>query len=226
MPPPAIVPPVNEIAPAPATGEKVGAPQPDVVGLGDGPTFIAPGETGSVSAKATALMASFWLGLMMVKVRVDVPPARIGLGLNPLAIDGGTSAVRLALPTLLMLVPLSVVESVPLTLPCGPAVVAVTLTLTVQEPLAGIVPPLKVSEVAAAAGAHVGDPPQVVLAAGVAATCTPDGSESVKTAPVRAAVLVLVRVKVSVETPLTATGFGAKALAMVGWTAAAQPVKV
>src|SRR3954463_3327204 len=161
MPPPAIVPPVKEIAPAPATGENVGDPHPVVVGFGDGATFMAPGDTGSVSAKATPLMASFWLGLMMVKVRVDVPPARIGVGLNPLAIDGGTSAVRLALPTLLMLVPLSVVESVPLTLPWGPGGTAVTWTLTVQEPLAGMVPPVKVSDVAAAAGAHVGAPPQV-----------------------------------------------------------------
>ena len=169
-------------------------------------------------------MASFWLGLVMVKVSVDVPPARIGVGLNPLAMDGGTSAVRLALPTLLMLVPLSVVESVPLTLPCGPALTAVTLTLTVHEPLAGIVPPLNVNDVAAAAGAHV--PPQVVLAAGVPATCTPDGSESVKAAPVSGTVFVLVRVKVSVDVPPTATGFGTKVLAMAGCTAAAQPVKV
>src|SRR3954471_1363611 len=110
MPTPAIVPPGKVIAPAPATGEKVGEPHPDVTGFGEGPTFMAPGETGRVSLKATPLMVSFWLGLMMVKVRVDVPPARIGVGLNPLAIDGGTSAVRLALPTLLMLVPLSVVE--------------------------------------------------------------------------------------------------------------------
>src|SRR5947209_14509805 len=112
----------------------------------------------------------------------------IGEGLNCLAMTGGRMAVRLAVATLVMFVPLSVVDSVPLTLPCGPAVVAVTLTLTVHDPLAGIVPPLKVSEVAAAAGAQV--PPQVVAAAGVAATCTPDGSASVKAAAVSEAVFV------------------------------------
>src|SRR5438309_11506713 len=159
----------------------------------------------------------------MVKVSVDVPPARIGEGLNCLAMTGGTTAVRLAVATLLMFVPLSVVDSVPLTLPCGPAVMAVTLTLTVQEPLAGIVPPLNVSDVAAAAGAHV--PPHVVAAAGVAATCTPDGSASVNAAPVSGAAFVLVSVKVSVETALTAIGLGENAFVIAGFTAGMQPVK-
>src|SRR5438105_13424267 len=136
---------------------------------------------------------------------------------------GGTMAVRLAVATLLMFVPLSLVDSVPLTLPCGPAVVAVTLTLTVQEPLAGIVPPLNVSDVAAAAGVHV--PPQVVAAAGVAATCTPDGSASVNAAAVSGAVLLFVNVKVSVEMALTAIGRGANALAIVGVPAGPRPVK-
>src|SRR5205823_13324773 len=98
----------------------------------------------------------------------ETPFGRIGLGANSLAIDGGTTAVSVALAMLVVVVPLSVVETKPLTLPCGPAVVAVTLTETVHEPLAGIVPPLNVSVVLPAAGVHV--PPQVVLAAGVAAT--------------------------------------------------------
>jgi len=49
----------------------------------------------------------------------------------------------------------------------------VILTLTVQEPLTGIVPPVgdpKVSTVDPAVGAQVGVPPQVVVAVGVAAT--------------------------------------------------------
>ena len=103
-----------------------------------------------------------------MNVSVEVPPARIGLGANCFVIDGGSTAVSEALATLEMFVPLSVVDRNPLTLPCGPAVVAVTFTATVHEPLAGIVPPLNVSVVFPAAGVHV--PPQVVLAAGVAAT--------------------------------------------------------
>src|SRR5436305_1255941 len=147
----------------------------------------------------------------------------IGEGLNCLAMTGGTIAVRFAVPTLVIVVPLSLVESVPLTLPCGPAVVAMTLTLTVQEPLAGIVPPLNVSDVAAAVGAHV--PPHVVAAAGVAATCTPAGSASVNAALVSGAGFAFVSVNVSVEIPFTAIGLGENALAIAGFTAAPQPVK-
>ena len=47
------------------------------------------------------------------------------------------------------------------------------MTLTVQDPLAGMVPPVgdpNVSVVAPAPGAQLGVPPQVVVAAGVAAT--------------------------------------------------------
>jgi DnaJ-class molecular chaperone len=59
-----------------------------------------------------------------------------------------------------------------------------------------------VSVVAAAAGDHVGVPPHVVAAAGVAATWTPEGSASVKVTPVRGAVVVgLFNVKVSVDVP-------------------------
>ena len=71
----------------------------------------------------------------------------------------------------------------------------------------------------------MGGPPQVVLAAGVAATWTPAGSESVNWAPVSATAFPLVNVKVSVETALTAIGLGENDLPIVGWTAVPQPVK-
>jgi hypothetical protein len=66
---------------------------------------------------------------------------------------------------------------------------------------------------------------QVVLAEGVAATCTPAGSASVNVAPVSCVVFVLVSVKVNVETPFTAIGSGENDLASVGFTAVPQPVK-
>src|SRR5258706_13637953 len=106
----------------------------------------------------------------MVKVRIDVPPARIGVGLNPLAMTGGRSAVSVALPTLLMFVPLSVVERVPLTLPCGPALVAVTWTLTVHEPLAGVGAPVDGYGAAAAGRGRVSS--QGVVGAGGPPHCT------------------------------------------------------
>src|SRR5215468_6066712 len=111
---------------------------------------------------------------MMVNVSVETPLARIGFGANCLAIDGGKIADNVALATFPVFVPPSVVASGLLTFECGPAVVAVTLTLAVHEPLAGMVPPENVSDVLPAAGAQVA-PAQLVEAAGVAATCTPVG---------------------------------------------------
>jgi len=95
--------------------------------------------------------------------------------------------------------------------------------------LAGMVAPVgdpKVRVVAAAAGAQVGTPPQVVVAKGVEATCRPVGSESVNIAPVNAIEFEFARVNVSVEVPLIAIGLGEKALVIVGGVGVAQPVKV
>lgn len=88
------------------------------------------------------------------------------------------------------LMTLSVAEAVPLGLACvevavldvlsfAPSVVLRTLTETAQVPPAAIEPPLKLSVVAAAAGAKVATPHPAVAAIGVAATSTPAGRESV-----------------------------------------------
>ena len=77
----ATVTPETEIEPAPATGAKVGVPQPLVaapVGLA---TTIAPGEVGKVSVKLTLLTAT-GLGLVIVKLSADEPLALIGVGLK------------------------------------------------------------------------------------------------------------------------------------------------
>lgn len=98
-----------------------------------------------------------------------------------------------------------------------PLVVAVTSTVTVQVPLAAMVPPLKVNEVFPAVGAKVGAPQPVVLAAGIAATSNPAGNESVKATPVRIVlVFELEIVKVNVLTPPTAMGSGEKDFEMEG----------
>src|SRR5712691_5732113 len=59
VPPAAIVPPEKAMEPAFATGENVGAPQPDVEAFGVPATFIRPGAVGRVSAKATPPIPSF-----------------------------------------------------------------------------------------------------------------------------------------------------------------------
>ena len=98
VPPPGIVPPEKETEPAPAKGEKVGVPQPVVEAFGGVATTMLPGFVGKVSLKATPDNGLFWLGLVIVKVRVEKPLARIGFGANNLAMLGGFTAVREAVP--------------------------------------------------------------------------------------------------------------------------------
>src|SRR5438552_3225250 len=140
---------------------------------------------------------------------------------NDFAMLGATMAESDAVadPLAPEFVPPSVVEMNPLTLVCGPAVVAVTFTLAVHDPLAGMLAPVvcpKFTVDDPAAGAHVGGPVQVVVADGVLATCSPAGNMSVNFAPVSCAVFELLSVNVSVEVALTAIGFGEKDFVSVG----------
>src|SRR5215470_18305804 len=136
----------------------------------------------------------------MVKLRVEVPPVRIDVGLNPFIIVGASATLRLAEPVLPW--PPLVEVTLPVVLFFIPTVVPVMLTTTVQVPLAGMVPPLNVRVVSPAFGAKV--PPQEVLAPGVAATCNPEGSASVNPTPLSATVeFGFIIVKVSVVVPPT-----------------------
>jgi hypothetical protein len=208
----AIVPPEKLTDVLPAAGAKVGAPQPEVEALGVAATC---NPAGNVSVKATPVRELPVFELVMVKVSVLTPPTAIAFGENALAMLGGPMTVSVSVPVLP--VPPLVEVTLPVVLTFGPAVVAVTLTVTVQVPLAVIVPPEKLSDVLPAAGAKVGEPQPEVEALGVAATCNPAGNVSVKATPVRELpVFELVTVKVSVLTPPTAIGLGEKALAMLG----------
>src|SRR5690242_3847085 len=97
--------------PAAATGAKVGEPQPLVENVSGLATFIAPGVVGNVSEKATPLIWSFWLGLVIENVSVDVPPATIGFAQKFLLICGGARTVNVAVeePVVVMFVPVPVV---------------------------------------------------------------------------------------------------------------------
>jgi hypothetical protein len=167
--------------------------------------------------------------LVIVNVSNDFPFAWMGSVPNDFAMLGAMMAESdaVAEPLAPEFVPPSVVEMKPLTFVCGPAVVAVTLTLAVHDPLAGMLAPVvcpKLTVVDPAAGAHVGEPVQVVLADGVPATCNPAGNVSVNFAPVSCTVFGLLNVKVSVEAPLTAIGFAEKDFASVGCAGAPQPL--
>ena len=69
---------------APATGEKVGLPQPEATALGVGATNMAPGEVGKLSEKLTPDTADE-VGLTREILSVAEPPATVALGENALA---------------------------------------------------------------------------------------------------------------------------------------------
>ena len=78
----------NDTEPLPATGAKVGVPQPDVdafVGLA---TTIAPGFVGVVGSTSVKfrLVCVTGVGFVNVKVSVDIPPTLVGSGLKFFAI--------------------------------------------------------------------------------------------------------------------------------------------
>src|ERR1041384_650195 len=97
-----------------------------------------------------------------------------------------------------------------------PMEAAVTFTVTVQEPLAGIEPPVRVT-VEPPVGA-VTVPPQVVV--GLPETTTPLGNVSVSAAVIVATVLLgLFNVMVRVEAPPEVIFAGRNALLSVTWGA-------
>ena len=129
---------------------------------------------------------------------------------------GGPTTVNVALAVLPL--PPSLEVTLPLTLFLTPAVVAVTLTETVQVPLAARVPPLKVKVVSPGFGAK--DPPQDADAFGEDATWSPEGRESVNPTPVNDKVVFgLVIVNVKVEAPPTGIWVGLNALLIEGGAA-------
>ena len=212
----AMVPPVSAMLLALAAGLNV-PPQ----------VFVAAGvvsttrPAGKVSLTATPFTApaGFAAGFVMVIVRVDMPLSGIPVGENALAIVGGakTFKVALAVPP----APDSIELTVPVTLFLDPAVVPLTATLIEQEPLDASEPPDKLMLVAAALGANV--PPQVLVAAGTAATSTPGGKLSLIASPLSAKAFGLVKLSVSVDVPFSGMLVGEKLLATVG---AAATVKV
>lgn len=119
-------------------------------------------------------------------------------------------------------VPPLVELTLPVVLSLEPEVVGVTFTLTAHEPLAAIVPPLKLMVVSPAAGANV--PPHVLLEPGTAATCRPAGKVSLTATPFKAVpVLELVMVNVKLVVPLTGTLAAPKALLIEGGATTVRP---
>jgi len=172
-------PPLNVRLVSPAAGLKVGAPQ-SLVAPGGLATIICPGATGSVSVKEMFVNAVKGLGLVMVKVKTLAPPAKIGSGENDLARLGGAATVSVSFAAVLFEPPEVVNPPTGMVLTCAPTDEDVTATVTVQLPLAGMVPPLRLTLPAALEIIPLQEPPGAA-----AVVTTPAGSVSVKAALVK-----------------------------------------
>src|ERR1035438_6517796 len=166
----------------------------------------------SVSENAPPVRAEALL-FDSVRVTTELPPDAIEVGLNPLAIVGAANTVRVAL---LLAVPVGVcvVVTPDVLLGWTPAVLLVTLNVTVQLLLAGIVIPVKLSAVAPALKEEGVVPAQVPPTAPPTALML--ASVSVNAPAVRAEALLLDRVSVTTELPPDAIEVGLNPLAMVG----------
>lgn len=196
----AIVPPVKETVPDPATAAVV--PLHVLVSpLGVATTRLA----GKLSVNAIPVNPTVAEGLVMVIVMVLVPPTPIVLGVNTLVVVGAatTVIVSVAVPP----VPPSVELTVLVVLTCAPALMPVMLTENVHaEPAAGEavkVPPDKLTVDGVPGGllmvaVMVPLPHEPVTV--VEASFRPPGKVSVNATPLSALVVLgLVKVKLSVS---------------------------
>src|SRR6266849_4932579 len=205
----AILPPVKLMVVSPAAGANV----PPHVLLEPG-TAATCRPVGKVSLTATPLKAVPVFGLVMVKVRVEVPPTAVVVGEKALLILGGATTVSVTV-LLLEPVPPSVEVTAPVVLDLVPAVLPVTFTLMVQGLLSAILPPLRLMLLLAAVAVRV--PPHVLLAPFGVATISPETRVSEKATPLKAVpVLGLVMVNVTLVEPLSGILLAPNALVMVG----------
>jgi hypothetical protein len=132
-------------------------------------------------------------------VTVEDPPDEIDVGLNAFAMAGVASAVTVRLAVLLTApaVGVWVVVTPEVVLGCEPTVELVTLKVTVQLPLAGIVIPLKLSDEAPAVNELGVVPTQVPPTEPPVALIFE--SVSVNAPPVSAEPLLFDRVSVTVD---------------------------
>jgi len=205
----AILPPVKLMVVSPAPGVNV----PPHVLLAPG-TVATCRPVGKGSLTATPLKAVPVFGLVMVKVRVEVPPTAVVVGEKALLMLGGATTVSVTV-LLLEPVPPSVEVTAPVVLDLVPAVLPVTFTLMVQGLLSTILPPLRLMLLLPAVAVRV--PPHVLLAPFGVATISPETRVSEKATPLKAVpVLGLVMVNVTLVEPLSGILLAPNALVMVG----------
>jgi hypothetical protein len=209
--PAAIVAPVRLTAPEPAVAVIVPPPHDPERLLGVATVIPA----GNVSVNATpASAAVFAAGFVMVKLRVEFPFGETAVGLNAFTMDGGATTTTLAeaVPP----APPSVEVTFPVVLFWVPAVIPVTFTANVHEPLAARVAPVRL--IAAVPCVAVTVPaPQVPARPFGVETVRPAGSASVKPTPDRLCVALLFwMVKLSEVEPLRGMLAAPNVLVMIG----------
>lgn len=173
-------------------------------------TVMAPGVVGKVSVKA-ALVKAAGLLLLSVICKLDTPlTGKMGLLKNALVTVGRANTVMLASADVpLEAGPATVKSPAAMVLFFRPIVLPVTVAITVQEPLAGMVPALKATVV----------PPAVLVPTQVpkgADEVKPAGMVSVKAAAVMATAVGLLKVMVKVAVLPSAMVGTLKALVMEG----------
>ena len=171
--------------------------------------------TGNVSVSGAVSAAAMLFGLVNVMVRVEIPPDVMAAGLKDLRSVGETFEVTVNVaPADAVLAPLLVLSTPTANvLMKAPAEFVVTFTVTVQEPLAGMEPPVSVTPDAPTVAA----PPQVVPT--LPDTSKPLGNMSVSGAESEAAALLrLVNVMVRAEIPPDVMAAGLKVFRSVGAT--------
>jgi len=103
---------------------------------------------GSVSVNATPVRLTVEFGLVMVNIKLEVPPGTIRFGLKAFEIWGGATTVIEAV-LLVPPVPPLVELTCPVVLLFTPAVAPITVTVIIQLLLDVSVPPLKLIELGA-----------------------------------------------------------------------------
>lgn len=179
------------------------APQTGVRGNG-GVTMVNTGldagdGPGRMSLKLI-LFSGVLLGLVIVKVRVELAPSRIVFGLKLFTMDGGqnTLKVAVAFPP----APPSMDLTLSVRLIKFPQLVVFTPTVTVHE-----VPPVRVTPVTLTPfGPPLKTPPMHVVVAGVD-TVIPAGKVSFSSIPVKVLVFGLLMVSVMIDSWPSPTGF-------------------
>jgi hypothetical protein len=169
----------------------------------------------SVSVKAPPPRANAALGLVSVRVTVELPPDEMEAGLKALAMVGGAYTSKVAMLLGFPAAGVCVVVTPEVMLVWAPAVLLVTLKMMVQLGLpGGMVIPVKLSEVCPAVKVAGVVPAQVPVT--FPPTALMFVSVSVKAPLVKVVPLELPNVSVTVEEPPTWIDAGLNVLEIVG----------